>query len=49
LLPTGNARAEATPPGLRQLVDMGFPEDEARSALQAANGDLTLALELLST
>ena len=49
LLPTGSARAEALPPGLRQLVEMGFPEDAARSALQASGGDISLALELLST
>jgi hypothetical protein len=49
LLPTGAARADATPPGLRQLVEMGFREDAARSALQAAGGDISLALELLST
>ena len=36
LLPTGNARSEAPPPGLRQLVEMEFREDAAASAGCAA-------------
>lgn len=47
---TASTRAEAAVlPGLRQLVEMGFQEDAARSALQASGGDIALALELLST
>jgi UV excision repair protein RAD23 len=34
-------------PEIRQIVDMGFPETEARAALVAANGNATLALDYL--
>lgn len=32
---------------LQQLEDMGFPQDEARAALRAANGNTDLAVEFL--
>lgn len=36
----------APPPGLRTLLEMGFPEAQARSALVAADGDIVLAIEI---
>jgi UV excision repair protein RAD23 len=34
-------------PEIRQIVDMGFPETEARAAFLAANGNAALALDYL--
>jgi hypothetical protein len=48
LLPTGEARADALPPGLSQLVAMGFSETASRQALVAAGGDLGVAIEMLA-
>ena len=48
VLPTGHVRLEATPPGLSQLVAMGFDQDEAREALLQSGGDLNDAIERLS-
>ncbi len=49
LLPTGSVRAEGMPPGLSQLVAMGFSEANARAALLATNGDISAALDRLSS
>jgi hypothetical protein len=49
LLPTGSARLEATPPGLSQLVAMGFEEQAAREALVATQGDVSAAIDKLSS
>lgn len=34
-------------PTLKKLVDMGFPEEQARKALQDSNGDENAAVEIL--
>lgn len=34
-------------PEIRQIIDMGFPESEARAALLASNGNSSLAIEYL--
>lgn len=34
-------------PTLKKLIDMGFPEDSARQALQDAKGDENAAVEIL--
>jgi len=49
LLPSGSARLEGVPPGLEQLRAMGFGEAEARRALVATAGDISAALDLLSS
>jgi membrane associated rhomboid family serine protease len=47
VLPTGQTRLDATPPGLAQLVAMEFDEALARDALVATHGDLSAAIERL--
>ena len=47
MLPTGQMRLDATPPGLAQLVAMEFDEQRARDALVATHGDLNAAIERL--
>lgn len=45
------AATEASPneDHIRQLTDMGFPEDQARAALRAAMGNPDVAVEFLMT
>lgn len=49
---TPTAEAAGTTPNadhLRQLTDMGFPEDQATAALRAAGGNPDVAVEFLMT
>ena len=47
VLPVGQVRLDATPPGLAQLVAMDFDEAQARAALVATHGDVNAAVERL--
>lgn len=42
------ASRDSVPPGLSQLVAMGFPESDAREALVATHGDISAALARLA-
>lgn len=45
----GNASAALNADHVRQLTDMGFPEDQATAALGAAQGNPDVAVEFLMT
>merc|ERR1719450_540286 len=51
--PTPNTNPVSTPTvdpeQVNQLVEFGFPEDQVRAALQAANGNPDMAYEILVT
>jgi len=45
--PSAPAPIPLNPESIQQLIDMGFPDDEARAALRAAQGNTDLAVEFL--